>query len=156
MLRVLWLCLILALIPAGIPIEADSSSYKSVLIPAGPTFHPVDPASREVANNGKTYYHAQPFRVSQDGIYYIDNVSNTFPTQDSVLLLYSPSFDHARPLENYVYGNDDRSTDRRALLQQSLVVNTPYVLVTTTWDFMTTGEFVNSITGSGIIQYGDN
>src|SRR4029453_18748607 len=74
---------------------------------------------------GTFFYHAQSFTVDTSGSYSMTNVSNTFTNGDSVLLLYSPSFNPGSPLSNLVAVNDDGpSTEFRAQLTCPLTAAT--------------------------------
>jgi hypothetical protein len=151
----------LALFPAVSAVRADTASYSGSL-PAvgnltfvGPVLidAPCSPtASLDVV---VSYFQAQSFSVSTSGTYVLTNLSNTFPSQDSIFLLYSPSFDPANPLVNLVAVNDDGpSLGFRSQLTCTLTAGTSYVLVTTTFEALGTGSFSNQISGPGIVTLG--
>ena len=136
---------------------ADNASYPAQILPGGPVFNSPSVAGitkgcssvNTVIDEGQNYYHIHRFMVTQSGIYTMTTVSAGF---DSVLLLYSIGFDPSRPMENLMAAADDRDIhDSRATITCNLKAGVHYTLVTTTYDFMTSGSFVNDITGPGVI-----
>ncbi len=101
------------------------------------------------------HFHAQSFRVSSSGTYTMTNLFNTFRDQDSILLLYSPTFDPSNPVAHLLAINDDLSgTDLRAQLSCPLTAGSPYVLVTSTYWEGGTGDFTDQISGPGTVTLG--
>jgi hypothetical protein len=140
------------------PVSADVATYSGTITTSSPAAFSPGPCS--FASGAPAdyfwYTHAQAFTVSVTGGYTLTNESNTFNTVDfenSVLALFSPSFDPANPGTNCVaLGNGDVEGTFRATMTTTLTASTPYVLVTFGFTVESVGSFTNSISGPGIIS----
>ena len=150
----------LVLFPAVGTVQAATITYSGSLTASTPSFFTpllIDaPCSPEgTLDVVPSRYHTQNFSVDTAGTYTLTNLSNTFPDLDSILLLYSPSFDPTNALTNLIAINDDGVAGTfRSELICPLAAGTPYVLVTTTVANLGTGDFTNQLSGPGIITLG--
>ena len=138
---------------------AITTNFSTTLTASSPTFiRPIlGPAGTELYTGNITTFHAgsasfkysvQPFNVSVSGNYDIQVTGGA--VSDSVIYIYSPSFNAASPLTNLLVGNDDQNTTLFSkLTAYPLTAGTSYTLVVTTYDPSESGTIQFSGTGAG-------
>ncbi|MEZ5454835.1 MAG: DUF11 domain-containing protein [Lysobacteraceae bacterium] len=120
-------------------------------IPASPTFNRPSSCSTLSGVGSAVGYHEQGFTVDTSGSYTVEVLSTTMPGADTIMVLYTPSFDPANPLTNCTAYNDD-STGLLSAITSNLTAGTQYVVVTTSFDNGEVGDVSNEITGPGNIS----
>lgn len=120
-------------------------------IPASPTFNRPSSCAGLSGVGTDVGYHEQGFTVDTSGSYTVEVLSTTMPAGDTIMVLYTPSFDPANPLTNCTAYNDD-STGLLSAITSNLTAGTPYVVVTTSFDNGEVGDVSNEITGPGNIS----
>lgn len=120
-------------------------------IPASPTFNRPSSCSGLSGVGTAVGYHQQGFSVDTSGSYTMEVLSTTMPAGDTIMVLYTPSFDPANPLTNCTAYNDD-SSGLLSAITSNLTAGTQYVVVTTSFDNGEAGDASNQITGPGNIS----
>lgn len=108
---------------------AATVTYSGTISSADAEFafpHPCQPNH----THDPTLYDAQPFAVSQDGLYELRRTT-TAGSSDGVFLLYQDAFDPAAAESNCIAFNDDGDVSLDPGLDQVLEAGRQYVLVTT-------------------------
>lgn len=120
-------------------------------IPASPTFNRPNGCGALSGVGSAVGYHEQGFTVDTSGSYTMEVLSTTMPEEDTIMVLYTPSFDPANPLTNCTDYNDD-SNGFLSAITSNLTAGTPYVVVTTSFSNGEVGDISNEITGPGNIS----
>jgi hypothetical protein len=114
-----------------------------------------DPLGNTPSFSGSACFGSQPanydtytFRVDTDGIYVIDVALGSI--SDSVLLLYSPSFDTSQPLNNCIEADDDDGVGLGSRITRTLTANVTYVVLVRGFSGAT-GTYTLRISGPGNI-----
>lgn len=108
---------------------------------------PVEDLSGLSAIGTEVTYNQFRFTVSAAGVY----TFLTTATFDSLVFLYSPSFDPSASLTNALIGNDDLFGTTTSGFAANLAADTPYVLVITGFEGFEYGKYSTTIGGPGVV-----
>lgn len=122
-----------------------TSTYNGETTYSNPTF------SRPGGNGGEYYYQTIPVCVPGEGFYsFLSTNIGSFVTSG---FLYSNRFDPSMPSSNLIASGDGNALYSGFSFSDRLVRNTNYVLVVTSRDSSTTGQFTIYVTGPSSVRF---
>jgi hypothetical protein len=138
------------------PVTAGTATYGGALSATDPTFN------RPLEGGGglsgtTTYFDFQEFSVDVSGLYTMTMTSGSFTPDtpdDGFFVLYTEEMSGSNPLQNYLNSDDAGGAGNLPQIVEYLDEGVTFVLVSTTFDALNTGNYTVEITGPGNVTLG--